>query len=83
MTDHSTGLNGAVAAELRAELARQDLTQKDLARMSGVPAVSVQRYLAPSRAINVNALEKMARALGTSAMQVLAAAAAREGDPEG
>jgi len=77
MTDHSAGLNGAVAAELRAEMARQGVTQKELARTSGVPVVSVQRYLAHTRAIDISSLDKLARALGTDAMTVMATAGSR------
>lgn len=77
MSDHASGLNGAVAAELRAELARQGLRQQDLARLSGIPLVSVQRYLAPSRAIGIDVLDKMARALGLDAVRIMSAAGSR------
>ena len=82
MSDHASGLNGAVAAELRAELARQGLRQQDLARLSGIPPVSIQRYLAPSRAIGIDVLDKMARALGLDAVRIMSAAGSRIKGPE-
>ena len=77
MDTHSTGLNGAVAATLRGEVAAQGLSQADLSARSGIPLVSVQRYLKPSRAIDVATLDQMARALGTDAQTVMMAAAMR------
>lgn len=74
---HAQGINGAVAAELRGELSAQGKTQADLAAASGVPIVSVQRYLKPSRAIDIEVLDKLARALGLSPTDVLIAATQR------
>lgn len=77
MNPHAQGINGAVAAVLRGELAAQGKTQGDLADLSGIPVVSVQRYLAPSRAIDVEVMEKLATALGRTVLDVLTAATAR------
>lgn len=77
MSEHAQGLNGAVAAELRAELSRQGLRQADLAKASGVPVVSVQRYLAPNRAMDIEVLDKLTRALGTNAAEIMGRAAAQ------
>lgn len=76
---HDKGLNGAVAAELRAEKAAQNLTNQDLAERSGIPVVSVQRYLAPKRAIDVEVLEQLAEALGKTATEIVIAAEQRLG----
>lgn len=75
MTTHASGLNGAVAAVLRGMLKEAGMRQADLADLSGIPAVSVQRYLAPTRAIDVEVLEKMSRALGSDPMRVMVRAA--------
>lgn len=88
VTTHKSGLNGAVAAELRGEMSAQRLTQTDLSARSGVPVVSIQRYLAATRPIDVEVLDRLAHALGTSAHEVMLAAAQRlarmgeEGSPE-
>lgn len=72
---HNTGLNGAVAAELRAQRARIEITQEEVSARSGVPLVTVQRMLAAKRPIDVAMLDKLARALETDAASVLGAAA--------
>ena len=66
-----------MAAELRGELAALGWSQADLAERSGVPKVSVQRYLKPSRHIDLDVLDVLARALGSSPEAVLAAAVER------
>lgn len=75
--DPATGLNAAVAAELRAELAARGWSQKDLASASGVPQVSSQRYLKPSRHIDTGVLEELAEALDLSPEEVMLAAVRR------
>lgn len=74
---YAEGLNGAVAAELRAEKAAQNLTNQDIADSSGIPVVSVQRYLAPTREIDVTVLGRLAVALGKTAAEVVEAAEVR------
>lgn len=73
-TESEIGLNQAVADVLRGELAVHDWTLADLSNASGIPKVSVQRYLRGTRGIDVDILDKLARAFGTSAMAVLAQA---------
>lgn len=75
--DPRTGINGAVAAVLRAEMAANDWTQQDLANASGVPQVTVQRYLKPDREIPVPKLYALALALGTTGAEVMRAATER------
>lgn len=70
-TDHAAGLNGAVADTLRGMQNEAGLRQADLADLSGIPIVSVQRYLGRTRAIDVEALERLAGALGVTAMDVM------------
>ena len=77
VNNHANGINGAVAAELRAERAALGLTQEQVSNLSGVPLVTVQRLLAAKRAIDVEQLDKLARALGTTAEQVMVNAVAR------
>lgn len=77
MTNHDTGLNAAVAAELRAEKAARALTNGDISAKSDFPEVSVQRYLAAKRAIDVHVLDILARALGTDAPTILERASRR------
>ena len=74
---HAEGLNGAVAAELRAEKAAQNLTNQDLADRSGIPIVSVQRYLVPKRAIDLVVLEQLAAAVGKTPAEIVEAAERR------
>jgi transcriptional regulator with XRE-family HTH domain len=71
------GLNAAVAAELRAERAAQNLTVQELAERSAVPYASLRRYLAAERHIDVATLETLAKALGTSTPDLVWAATER------
>lgn len=76
MTNES-GINQAAAAVLRGELAALDWTLEDLAKASGVPRVSVQRYLKGTRRMDLDTLGALAVALGTDAAAVMSAAVAR------
>lgn len=79
--DPASGMNAAVAAELRAEKAALGLTNQDLADRSGIPVVSVQRYLAPSRNIDIEILGALCDALGVSLTEIARAAEARLSRP--
>lgn len=83
-TAHDRGINGAVAALLRAERTARGLTLDELSERAGIPAVSVQRFLAARRAINVETLTTLSRALDVSPLDILAQAMtqAGRGDPE-
>lgn len=72
-----TGLNAAVAAELRAERAAQNLTVQELAARSEVPYASLRRYLAAERNIDVATLYALAGALDTTPAELVAAASER------
>lgn len=71
------GLNAAVAAELRAERAAQNLTVQQLAERSDVPYPSVRRYLAAERHIDVSVLHALATALGATSGELISAAEER------
>jgi transcriptional regulator with XRE-family HTH domain len=71
------GLNAAVAAELRAERAAQNLTVQELAVRSDVPYASLRRYLSAERNIDIATLHALSGALGTTAAEIVAAATER------
>jgi transcriptional regulator with XRE-family HTH domain len=71
------GLNAAVAAELRAERAAQNLTVQQLADRADVPYASLRRYLAAERYIDVAVLHALAVALHTTPAALVAAAEER------
>ncbi|GLU91302.1 helix-turn-helix transcriptional regulator [Agromyces sp. NBRC 114283] len=61
----------AAAAELRAAQARAQLTDTALAERSGIPTVTLRRYLKGTRDTPVSALFKIADALGISPGRLL------------
>jgi transcriptional regulator with XRE-family HTH domain len=71
------GLNAAVAAELRAERAAQNLTVQQLSELADVPYASLRRYLAAERYIDVAVLHALATALKTSSTALIASAEER------
>ena len=75
MNQHNLGMNGAVADVLRGRARRSLVTQAELAERSGLSVPSVQRYLAAKRAIDVEVLERLARALDTTVQSVVLEAA--------
>lgn len=62
-TTPADGLNGAVAAVLRGERAVAGMTIEELSERSGVPRVSVQRFLAGRRPINLDVLQSLCAGL--------------------
>lgn len=77
--DPRKGLNGAVAAELRAERAAHSLTNKEIAAAAGLKVVSVQRYLAGTRTVDVEHLEKFAAVFGVRPCDIVERASDRLG----
>lgn len=75
--DHGAGLNGAVAAVLRGERAASGMTLEELADKTNIPVVSVQRYLAAKRPIDMAVLNEFAKALGLTSREIVVAAEAR------
>lgn len=60
-----------LAAEVRAEAGRQNLSQADLARRSGVSRVTVHRYFfTEERDITIDVLVAVAGALGLTAAEL-------------
>lgn len=53
-----------IAAEVRAELARQQKTQRDVADILGLPQQSVQLRLSGKRAFRAEELARLAEGLG-------------------
>lgn len=68
------GLNAAVAAELRAEMARQRLTVKSLGALADIPYGTLRRYLNAERHIDVAVLEQLAASLDRSAVSIVSSA---------
>lgn len=75
--DPHRGLNGALAAEIRSELAVQDKSQTWLAEASGIERLTLRRYLKGERAINTSVAEAIAGPLGLDPGELLARAVAR------
>jgi transcriptional regulator with XRE-family HTH domain len=73
------GLNAAVAAELRAQQGREKMTTARLADLSGVPYGTLRRYLSADRYIDLTVLDALAYALGTTSLELVAAASSPRG----
>lgn len=71
----------AIAAEIRAEQARQNLTLRALASRSGVPHSTLSKSLNEQRVLDVEELGKVCAALGIEPAEIFtrAAAAAQRG----
>lgn len=84
MSTTLAGLNDATAAVLRGERAAAVMTIEELSERSGIPKVSVQRFLAGRRAINLDVLDALCGGLGLAPEQVIVQARLRrgQGDPE-
>jgi transcriptional regulator with XRE-family HTH domain len=75
--DGSLSLNDAVAEVLRAEAKARRKTLGDIEAHTHIPRVSVQRYLAGTRPIDLEKLDLLADALGLTAEETLAEARRR------
>lgn len=60
----ANALNKAVAAELTAARQKAELSNRQVSDRTGIPEVSVQRYMAGTRAIKIDDLGLIAVALG-------------------
>lgn len=65
------GLNGAVAAALRAEHGRKKVTYEAIATATGLSKTSVERYLNGKRHMDLAVVDGLARALGSTAEDVM------------
>lgn len=77
MTNH---LEQRIAAELRAELARQGQSRHWLAEQSGIPVTTIARWLRGPQSPGLNDLDAMCRALGITIADLLSAVE-RNGPP--
>lgn len=84
MSDQESGatrdLNAAVAAEIRAILARRGWKGSTLAALLGVNEMWVSRRLRGTKAIDVDDLERIANALGMRPVELLGLAEKAGGD---
>jgi transcriptional regulator with XRE-family HTH domain len=76
-TDRTTGLNAAVAAEIRAERAAHKIDVEDLAKMIGVGRSKMINILKPSIDIDIPDLVALGRVFGVSAATLVARAEER------
>lgn len=67
-------LNSTIAAEVRAELGRQNLSQRELARRLGWTQVKVSRRLRSVSDLKTAELEQICHALGVPITDLLAEA---------
>ena len=81
MTDKKPDAPGsmtrAIAAELRAEMAVKKISRPRLAELTGIGNRSLQRYLNAHRRFDLDQLDLMAKALGTTAPDITYAAELR------
>lgn len=73
--ENSTAITECIAAQLRSAIAMQKMLKKDLAEKSGIPVISLSRYLNGHRDIPVTQLVAICNALGLDAGTVLNEAA--------
>lgn len=66
--------NAAIAAEIRAELGRQELSRRELAKMIGKPDTTVARWLRSATAMDPDEIDAIAVALNMTALELLARA---------
>lgn len=80
--DPSRGLNGALAAEIRSELAVRQLSQTWLSEASGIERLTLRRYLNGERQINTAVAESIAQALDLDPSDLMVRAVSRrDADP--
>lgn len=70
-------MNGAVAAVLRGERAASGVTLDELSGRTGIPTVSLQRYLKGKRHLDVDIVWTIAGGLELDVSEVFSRAAAR------
>lgn len=69
--DTDSEVLAAVAAELRAEAARQAMSLRDLADRAGLPYPTVQKSLSAMHMIDVNELALLCEALGITPAELM------------
>jgi transcriptional regulator with XRE-family HTH domain len=66
MEDNSTETEQALAAQIRAEMAYREMTQKELADIVGTTPAVISRYMRGHRTMPMDVYLKISRALGVS-----------------
>lgn len=74
---HERGLNGALAAEIRAEMGVRQVSGHQLAADAGIDRLTLRRYLKAERAWTTANLEAVAHALGLDPGDLMIAAVRR------
>lgn len=77
VAEPDAGLNAAVAAEIRAEMARRKLTVRQLAELADIPYGTLRRKMSAERYIDVAELEQIAAALELTSVEIVEAAERR------
>lgn len=77
----SEGLNAAVAAELRAALARKKWSVNRLSEEAEIPYGSLRRYLNAERHIDVSVLYALCWAIGVRPQEIVTVAEQNVSDP--
>lgn len=81
--DHARGLNGALAAEIRAEMGAQEISGHKLADMTGIDRLTLRRYTKGTRGLSTSTIEAIALALKVEPGELMVRAAARrDANPE-
>lgn len=75
--DHARGLNGALAAEIRAEMAVQGVSGHRLAELTGIDRLTLRRYTKGDRALTTSTVEAVALALDLAPGDLMMRAARR------
>lgn len=77
MTKELGRLSQAVAAQLRAERAIKGMTLDELVDATGISKSAISNYLGAQRALPLETLDVIARALGTGVMEIVGSATER------
>ena len=81
MGNYGMEIQGAIAVQIKAEMAAKDWKQTDLSKATGIVGSTLSRYLAGARDIPLPVFADIAKALGLSMIE-LAARAQRRLDGE-
>jgi transcriptional regulator with XRE-family HTH domain len=70
----TTTRNALLAGEIRAELGRQEMSRRELARRVGKPETTVARYLRGATDMSIDTIEQFAKALDVTTVDLIARA---------
>jgi transcriptional regulator with XRE-family HTH domain len=76
-----TPYNTALAAEMRAEMARQQMTGREIATLTGYPHASVARWLRGETPMTLDAMDAFAHALNVPLSDLLSRARSESRHP--